>query len=284
MSSNLQNDFEKIVNSRQLKPSSLERSSAVWPVRFGRDIARFNMHIGPRQCSYYHLIFVLDGEGTFVSKGKRYALRKYDIICLFPQVTYEYFTVQEAPLQRAWITFEGPQAAELLARIGFKPCTPHLKSQLNAGSVRNILELFELYHNPGEHNGDLVRLIAFFKLFEELSRDAVRDEMDTECGDTWMLRAKEYMDLHYMENMTIEQVAEASGVDRAYFTRKFHQTYGLPPGKYLQQLKIEQSKRLLAETTLNLSAISQSVGYTDMFSFSKAFKRMTGMPPTQYRL
>ncbi|MBJ8193157.1 helix-turn-helix domain-containing protein, partial [Bacillus cereus] len=46
---------------------------------------------------------------------------------------------------------------------------------------------------------------------------------------------------------------------------------------------INEAKRLLEQTTYNLSIIAQSIGYTDMSTFSKAFKKTAGIPPREYR-
>ncbi|MET3207456.1 UNVERIFIED_CONTAM: AraC-like DNA-binding protein [Paenibacillus sp. PvR008] len=53
--------------------------------------------------------------------------------------------------------------------------------------------------------------------------------------------------------------------------------------KYLQNLKIDEAKRLPEQTTYNLSIIAQSIGYTNMSTFSKAFKKTAGIPPREHR-
>lgn len=89
--------------------------------------------------------------------------------------------------------------------------------------------------------------------------------------------------MHYCDRITIEQIAEHVGVDRAHFSRKFHAAFLISPVKYVQHLKIGEAKRLLEQTTYNLSIIAQSIGYTDMSTFSKAFKKTAGITPREYR-
>ncbi|MMZ71168.1 HTH-type transcriptional activator Btr [compost metagenome] len=54
--------------------------------------------------------------------------------------------------------------------------------------------------------------------------------------------------------------------------------------QYIQQLKMNQAKRLLVQTPLTLTEVAHSVGYPDLFSFSKAFKKQVGQPPNRYRM
>jgi transcriptional regulator GlxA family with amidase domain len=82
----------------------------------------------------------------------------------------------------------------------------------------------------------------------------------------------------------VEQIADYVHITRTHFTRRFHQEFGIPPAKYLQQLKIKEAKRLLEHTSHNLSIIAQSIGYLYTFTFSKMFKKIAGIPPRDYRL
>ena len=68
-----------------------------------------------------------------------------------------------------------------------------------------------------------------------------------------------------------------------YFTRLFSLYYGMTPKKYILTLQIDLAKNLLGHSVMQITDIAASCGFTDVSSFSKTFKQMTGMTPSDYR-
>ncbi|WP_236343152.1 AraC family transcriptional regulator [Paenibacillus plantiphilus] len=264
-------------------PTEFEKSSAAWPLRIGIHENASHFHTGPRVLPYYNLIFILNGEGSFIQKSKTYHLRRNDIFCCFPQVSHEYFSNDAHPMSYMWLAFEGPHSGLLLERIGIKHCTPYQFNAANPNALDFLQTLISLAKNDFERDQDLTRLITFHQVFKALSAKVSDTDRNQVCSDEWLERAKEHMELHYSEDINIETVAQYVGIERSYFSRKFKQSYKITPMKYLQEIRVSAAKTLLRTTELNLSAIAQSIGYVDMFSFSKAFKKGAGISPNEYR-
>ncbi|GAB7055644.1 MULTISPECIES: helix-turn-helix domain-containing protein [unclassified Paenibacillus] len=264
--------------------TELEKSSAVWPVSIGVDELEINHRIGPKMVPYFYMIFVLEGQGELIYKQKKYVLHKSDMFCLFPQVVYEYRTGKDEPLRKVWIAFEGPQSLRLLERIGIKSCSPYAANVLHDGVLNHIRSLFELANDADQSDSDLSRLITCYRIFEVISRRTSDTSRQLVCPDYWLQQGKEYMERHYSDHLSVEQVADYVHVTRAHFSRRFHQEFGVPPAKYLQLLKIKEAKRLLEQTDHNLSIIAQTIGCPDVFTFSKMFKKTEGISPREYRL
>ncbi|MEK3847712.1 MULTISPECIES: AraC family transcriptional regulator [Paenibacillus] len=275
-------DHFDIVEDHYFTATELEKSSAIWPVRLGMDISKTSCHVGPKAVPYFYLIFVLEGQAEFIYKQQNYRVQKSDLFCFFPHLAHEYYTDQEHPLQKVWIAFEGPKSLALLERIGINPSTPFMANAVSEEILELISNLFSIV-NDNRQGSDLARLITLHQIFEELSRNTSDVLRNFVCSDYWLQQGKDYIEMHYCDRVTIEQIAEHVGVDRAHFSRKFHSTFLISPAKYLQNLKINEAKRLLEQTTYNLSIIAQSIGYTDMSTFSKAFKKTAGIPPREYR-
>jgi hypothetical protein len=68
-----------------------------------------------------------------------------------------------------------------------------------------------------------------------------------------------------------------------HFTRIFQRVTGVSPGRFLSALRLEQAKRLLVSTSLNVADISMLVGYNSVGTFSSRFTRSVGLSPTTYR-
>lgn len=96
--------------------------------------------------------------------------------------------------------------------------------------------------------------------------------------------AKEYIQQHYAEPMTLEDVCAATGFSVSYFSTMFKKETGEGFSKYLTGVRIEQSKMLLQETDLSVTEICHRVGYSDLKHFKSTFKKMTNLNPGQYRM
>lgn len=95
--------------------------------------------------------------------------------------------------------------------------------------------------------------------------------------------AKQYIQNHYSEPITQEEVSSAVGLSAAYFSALFKKVEGEGFAKYLIGVRIEQAKVLLRETNIPVSRICQQVGYNDLKHFTHTFEKATGVKPTVYR-
>ncbi|GAB2717820.1 helix-turn-helix domain-containing protein [Paenibacillus thermoaerophilus] len=279
---NMKEDHHEWLEIHYFTPSSYEKAGAAWPIRLGANIAKPNYHIGPRITPYYYLLFVVEGEGTFIQSNRTYRLRPNDLFCLFPQVTHEYYTNPDALLKKVFFAFDGKFALQLLERIGLGPYTPHLDHVLTADILELMEQFFQIVTTPERHT-DLAKLGIFHQIIDSLAARKRKIDGAIAPPVDWLQEGKDYLEIHYADGITVESVAEYVGVERTYFTRQFTKTYGLSPMKYLQKLKMTEAQLLIDQTSYTLAEIAQTVGFPDLPSFSKAFKKYTGMSPAYYR-
>ncbi len=96
-------------------------------------------------------------------------------------------------------------------------------------------------------------------------------------------RVRSYIEEHYMEDICLQDAAAALHYSDVYFCRFFKQNFDKNFIMYLSELRIEKAKELLADVTINVKDISRSVGYRDSSYFTKVFKRIAGVTPSEYR-
>jgi AraC-like DNA-binding protein len=82
---------------------------------------------------------------------------------------------------------------------------------------------------------------------------------------------------------SVSELAHLTHLSESRFTHLFSKTVGLSPKSYLLRAKIDMSKELLANTDFSIAQIADTVGFKDQNYFSRAFKRLTGSSPTEYR-
>lgn len=85
------------------------------------------------------------------------------------------------------------------------------------------------------------------------------------------------------DQLTVDDMARAAMFSKFHFTRLFQKITGVSPGRFLSAIRLQEAKRLLITTKLNVTDISLRVGYNSVGTFSTRFTKSVGLPPTIYR-
>ena len=95
--------------------------------------------------------------------------------------------------------------------------------------------------------------------------------------------AADYINEHYAEELTLEELSAICGLSPGYFTRCFTKMFLNSPTAYIAMVRISHAKKLLEDTLLPVKDIAIKVGYHRSSTFCDAFKKETGMSPNEYR-
>ena len=102
-------------------------------------------------------------------------------------------------------------------------------------------------------------------------------------NDEEVKRAQEYIETHFSDKITVDELADLVAVSRRSFERRFKQATNNTILEYIQRVKIEAAKRAFEATRKNITEVMYDVGYTDTKAFRKTFKKITGLTPVEYR-
>ncbi|MGG4103769.1 helix-turn-helix domain-containing protein [Paenibacillus lautus] len=95
---------------------------------------------------------------------------------------------------------------------------------------------------------------------------------------------KAYIEKHYTKaELSLDYLQDKFGISGKYLSRLFKEEYGLKFVDFLIDLRIQEAKRLLTESALSVQEITERVGYSSPISFARTFKKITGVPPMDYR-
>ena len=92
-----------------------------------------------------------------------------------------------------------------------------------------------------------------------------------------------YIEAHYMEDLSVQEMSERFSYSEAYFCKRFKQVYGKSFVSYLTEYRIGRAKELLRNGSISIRAAGKAVGYPDPNYFAKVFRRVTGKSPSDYR-
>ena len=96
-----------------------------------------------------------------------------------------------------------------------------------------------------------------------------------------VLRVRAYLEEHFTENISLDQLATLVNLSPFYLLRVFRDTVGLPPHSYLTQVRVARAKRLIGAST-PLAEVAMMVGFTDQSHLHRHFKALVGVTPGQY--
>jgi AraC-like DNA-binding protein len=97
-----------------------------------------------------------------------------------------------------------------------------------------------------------------------------------------LLLAKMEIDQHYYTRLSCLSLAQAIGMNRFVFIRSFRSLFGISPYKYLNNVRVEHAKHMLALSTHSLELIAVSVGFSSASSLARAFKKFVGVSPANF--
>ncbi len=102
-------------------------------------------------------------------------------------------------------------------------------------------------------------------------------------GDVEIRHTQEYIEQHYAEKLTIDDLAARSNMGRRTFERRFKQATTNTAIEYIQRVRMEAAKKFFEASRKNVSEVMFDVGYTDTKAFRDIFKKITGLTPIEYR-
>ena len=92
-----------------------------------------------------------------------------------------------------------------------------------------------------------------------------------------------YLDEHYAERITLDELSSLFFIDKYYMTKTFHSQFGVNISTYLQNLRITKAKQLLRFSSKTVEEIGSEVGMENPAYFSRVFKNIEGVSPSKYR-
>lgn len=132
-----------------------------------------------------------------------------------------------------------------------------------------------------EHEA-MVKLLAIFaQHISLLSNQIVVQHKNAE--PRVITRAKQYIQEHQAEDMSLGQVAKAVNTSTFYFCKMFKKVTGINFTDYVSRVRIEKAKNLLLNPNLRVSEIAYGAGFQSLTHFNRVFKKILGQSPTEYR-
>lgn len=237
-----------------------------------------NFVIMPTMRETYGLFIVTAGKGIFIIDGVKYPVNRGNSVMLFPYSRIEVTAYSGMIFEYKWVELRGFEVAVMISRTNFsrnRPVAPEIP-------VDNFFSYFDVdadgsdkVYSACRTNGRILILLSYYIQYYP-------SEKTTETN--YVMQARDYIEKNFRDvSCTVSKVAEKIQIDRTYLYRLFKEETGLSVIEYINNCRIRRACSMLSNTSAQIKDVALSVGFSDQLYFSKVFRKIRGITPTEYR-
>ncbi len=233
----------------------------------------------------FDLWYIWSGRGTLSVQGQRIPISAGSCFCLQPGKKY---SGQHDPAHRlgvCFLHFDFITATGKVAELAPADRPPLLALVDDADFIERLLKQAVRLHESREPFAGAEAAVYLRGALLDLARSAARppvDPVQQQHRDAIRSIARQIRE-NPGELFSIEALAEQAGYSADHFSRLFRQIVGLTPKEFCIRTRLQRAQTLLRESTHNIEQIAQTLGYADVFFFSRQFKQRIGQSPTRWR-
>lgn len=282
-SDNLFRTSASVVSSRILyTPSLFARSSLLYLQEIG-SLEAVRPHTSSRSNLASYLFFIVEsGAGNLLYHQKTYELRQGDCVFIDCRASYAH-SVGENLWSLKWCHFFGAGMRSIYAKYQERGGQPVFHSENSESFVERWQWLYAVA-DSSDHIRDMKINEGLSALLTLIMQESWHPERQSGGRRSQScLEVKAYLEEHFTEKITLDRLAAMVYLDKFYLTRCFKEEYGVTINQYLTQLRITKAKQLLRFTEEKLETIGLACGIGEAAYFSRLFRKIEGMSPSEYR-
>lgn len=237
----------------------------------------------PRGRRDFQLLYIASGKAHFHFDGKEQIVTAGHMVLYRPKEPQKYEYYGEDQTEVYWVHFTGGNVTNILRSYGITDdkkvfyCGSGLdyknlfRSMINELQMckENYAEMLEMYLRQ-----IFIMLQRYFTDSLKTDNTHIIEEID---------KATLYFNEHYSEEISIEEYAQNNHFSVSWFIRNFKHCTGSTPMQYILSKRIYNAEILLHDSTYNVTEIAEIVGYDNPLYFSRIFKKVKGLSPSEYR-
>ena len=226
------------------------------------------------------MFFIMSGSGTFQLQRHSFPVSGRSLVIINPGVMHCEQSNQGSPLEYIVLGVENLEMAA--NEQGYVLTTFNRDWDTVSVSLRLMLQEARSgqdgYSQVCQRMLEIILLRILRRRGLSLASEAVGMDDNRECG-----MVRRYIDEHFKESITLDQLAELAHINKYYLVHAFRKAYGTSPINYLISRRIQESRFLLTNSNHSLSQIARILGFSSLSYFSQSFHRTEGVSPMEYR-
>ncbi|SFD99027.1 AraC-type DNA-binding protein [Paenibacillus catalpae] len=230
----------------------------------------------------YQLIYITQGKGTFRFGHETIEVASGNLVIYIPGQPQYYSYKAEDGTEAYWIHFTGYGAHDYLQQFGLLNQSVH-----TVGIMDEVIGLFKKIVQELNSHMPLGLHLTTAYLYEMLTllgrRLQTTDEPGTQGRHPDINQMIAFIHEKYSRNLSISDLAGECSLSVFRFIHKFKEVTGMTPMKYITEIRMNEAKKLLSESSLHVKEVAAVVGYDNPLYFSRIFRSTVGIPPSEYK-
>ena len=227
---------------------------------------------------FVDLTYIYTGQSEYTINNKKYIVQSGDLLCI-PRGSHRSAVSCPDNLMEAYCAnviirdFDGADIALPLPLI------------CNVGQHKDIIALYHEINYAWRlrDTGYKLKARAIFMMIMHRYFQLILYQRDTGIMDKRIRKATHYMSEHFKEPLTVRKMAELVNLSDMYFGNLFKQETGISFHKFLTSIRMNRAEDLLRSGEYTVSEIADTCGFSDVFYFSKQFKKDRGFAPSKVK-
>ncbi len=280
------NETAVVVSDRLLYTASSFARSALLHLQEIGSLEAKSAHTSERSGLLSFLFFIVtSGSGKLMYGGREYELKAGSCVFINCKKPYAHTTNPDDLWHLSWCHFHGnslPSIYDKYCERGGRPAFD--PDNASVSGFTQVLDSLMITARSSDYMRDmiineqlsrLIRLIMSHSWHPEVKKSAPKRASVAEV--------KEYLDQHYAEKLTLDDLGNRFFIDKFYLTKTFRNQFGLPISTYILNIRITKAKQLLRFSEKTVEQIGMEVGIDNPAYFSRVFKNIEGVSPKTYR-
>lgn len=228
---------------------------------------------------YYGLELVAEGNGELTLDNQSFSLTPGLLFAYGPETPHRIVNKSPGRMRKFFVDVAGHQAEALLAAAGLLD-----KKPLRSPRPFELIELFEMLDREARSDAETAKQLCesvLRLLLNKIRLDCLVETPTMPRAYATYQRIRDHIDQGYLHLNTVEEVARQCDLTPIHLSRLFRRFAGTGAYQFLLRKKMNRAAELLVEDRLLVKEVAEELGFSDAFQFSRAFKRVYGIPPKQ---
>lgn len=237
----------------------------------------------PRGRLDFQILYIASGKAHFFFHGKEEIVSAGNVIIYRPKEEQRYYYYGADHTEVYWVHFTGSDVKKILRKYGIADNVHIIHTGASLEYKTLLLQMIqELKLCKADYEELLVSLLQHLLIL--IHRSTIERPYSGSSSSIQEIDgAVRFFHTNYHTNINIRDYAEMHHISQSWFIRLFKDYTGQTPNQYILSLRISNAQSLLESTEYNVSEIAGIVGYDNPLYFSRLFRKLVGMSPSEFR-
>lgn len=271
-----------------------------YPIPYGRNFEVTYMeapssYMMPTMCTseHYELALIISGDRQCITQDHVFFAHTGNVVTGTPHRLHQTSSSSDVPYKRILVKFSFSAADSIKQKIGsrtfdslFDPYAHYVSDEGYQKIYSKLYEMLDEYNQYDKYSDTLLKDMLFHLLtmllkYEKLPE--IQENITLKSENESIFKALLYIDNHFFDSPSMEEVASHVGLSTSHFSRLFKQVTGKNYSEYLITFKLQACRNELVLTNHSIQEIADSLGMCNGNYLSNLFKKAYGISPREYR-